>query len=346
MDRCAVLSLLILTIVGCGAGGAGGADGAGEPGAPDKSEDAPAALRGRTAITTAPAPVHVRIERDITLGDYFDFVDSIVRTHAELGDTLLAEHVLVRANPWLIEALASTDYYQLKARGITSLDPQAETVLRAGDSLRIPDTAMSDSLRRAMRQTVIDINVPEFRLRVVEDERTLFEFPVRVGQDGRQYLAMAGRTVDLRTRVGEGSIVRIERNPRYVNPRDNHEYFQTRRDDDVVTKLPRIPFLEPELDGVRYGQLIHPTTNPETLGQAYSNGCIGLAESAAWYTYYFAPIGTRVHVRYDLEVEDTVTGTVSRLPDIYSREKPETDGALDLPSGPDALHDACEGDVS
>ena len=49
-----------------------------------------------------------------------------------------------------------------------------------------------------------------------------------------------------------------------------------------VTKLPQIPFIETEINGIRNGQLIHPTTNPETLNKAYSNGCIGTKEADAW----------------------------------------------------------------
>ena len=110
---------------------------------------------------------------------------------------------------------------------------------------------------------------------------------------------MAGREVDLRTRTGVGKIVRINRDPAYINPSNNHRYHQTNRDDQRVTKLPRIPWIEPEINGLRYGQLIHPTTNPVTLGKAYSNGCIGMREGDVWRLYYFAPIGTKVNFRYE-----------------------------------------------
>ncbi len=103
---------------------------------------------------------------------------------------------------------------------------------------------------------------------------------------------MAGRVVDLRTQVGVGKIVRINRAPVFINPRDNKKYTSTRRDDNIRTKLPNIPWLEPEINGIRYGQLIHPTTNLETLGKAYSNGCISLRESDAWSVFFYAPLGT------------------------------------------------------
>ena len=270
---------------------------------------------------------YVSVDRDVTLGQYFEYLRELTASHPQLADSAIGEHLLIRANPWVVDALVGTDYYLLKSRGITSLDPQAEIVLRAGDSLRIPGPETTDSILGAMGRTVIDVNVPEFALRVIEGPDTLHTFPVRVGRDASTFLEMAGRTVDLRTQIGEGTIVRIERAPRYVNPRDNHEYFETRRDDGVVTKLPRIPFLEPELDGIRYGQLIHPTTNPETLGSARSNGCIGMSEADAWRTYYHAPLGTRIRVRYELEVVDPQTGERRRLEDIYGRGDSNGGGA-------------------
>jgi len=88
----------------------------------------------------------------------------------------------------------------------------------------------------------------------------------------------------------------------------------------VRTLMPQIPWTEVELDGMRYGQMIHPTTNPETLERAYSNGCIGLGEADAWCFYYHAPLGTPVVFRYDLETVNE-TGDTIMLPDIYKRGK-------------------------
>ncbi len=73
-----------------------------------------------------------------------------------------------------------------------------------------------------------------------------------------------------------------------------------------------------EIDGHQYGQMVHPTTNPQSLGKAYSNGCIGTKEVDAWYIYYYAPIGTNVEIRYDLEVVDS-KGDTLLLKDIYSK---------------------------
>lgn len=128
---------------------------------------------------------------------------------------------------------------------------------------------------------------------------------------------MAGREISLRTPIGEGEIVRIEKNPTFINPSNNHRYYATRRDDGMYTKLPLIPWLEPSIGGVRPGALIHPTTNPETLGKAYSNGCVGTPEGAAWRIYYYAPLGTKVRFRYDLDIV-TEAGDTLHLEDIYN----------------------------
>jgi L,D-transpeptidase ErfK/SrfK len=80
--------------------------------------------------------------------------------------------------------------------------------------------------------------------------------------------------------------------------------------------MPQIPWIETEIDGVRNGQMIHPTTNPETLERAYSNGCIGTREGDAWIIYYYASLGTPIKIRYELSVKDQ-KGEMVVLKDIY-----------------------------
>lgn len=263
-----------------------------------------------------PKPMALEINRDIPVRGYFEFMDSLV---AHLDTTLsycIDEHVIVQANPWLIDTLAHTDYYYQMARDVFCEDPQAMTALGKGQHLIIPDSVQADSISKKMMNTLLDVNIPEYKLRIIEDGQVRYNFPVRVGRNHQKYLAMAGKKVDLRTRTGEGSIIRINRFPVFINPSDNRVYRSTRRDDGMVTKLPGVPWIEPVLDGQRYGQLIHPTTNPATLGKAYSNGCIGVGEGDMWRIYYHAPIGTRVVVRYDLEVIDE-KGDTTLLQDIY-----------------------------
>lgn len=258
------------------------------------------------------------ITEDIALQRYFEYMDSVVTHFDSLLPYPINEHLIVRSNSWLIDSLAATDYYDLMNRGRFVYDPNAIIVLHRGDSLAIPTDEQVEMLLKQMARTRVDVNIPEFKLRILYGDSTLLTALVRVGRNETKYLAMAGRKVDLRTRPGVGKVIRIDNDPAFINPSNNHRYEVTRRDDQRVTKLPRIPWIEVELNGQRYGQLIHPTTNPVTLGRAYSNGCIGTRESDAWRIYYYAPLGTKVIVRYDLEVLDE-NGDTLQLKDIYPK---------------------------
>lgn len=258
-------------------------------------------------------PKHImRIPNDVLVNHYFEVMDSVCRAVDSTFGIQLTEYELVHGNRWILDSLMSFDYYTAQERGIFIADQKLCRVLKAGDVLEVPDTASLNAIRGMLRSIRIDVNIPEYTLRIFQDDSLLHQCLVRVGKNERKYLALAGHEVDLRTPVGEGRIVRIERNPIYINPVDGHRYKTTRRDDDRYTQLPRIPFLEPEINGVRSGALIHPTTNRSTLGRAISNGCVGLSEADAWMVYYYAPLGTRVRFRYDLIAGERV------LKDIYS----------------------------
>jgi L,D-transpeptidase ErfK/SrfK len=190
-------------------------------------------------------------------------------------------------------------------------------VLRKGCSIKIPDSLESSNIEKEFKSTWIDLNIPEYKLRIYRDSVLLHEFLVRVGRNEKKYLKMAGRVLDLKTKTGSGTIVKHVKNPDYYNPVNGNKYFVTNRDDGRVTKLPQIPFIETEINGIRDGQLIHPTTNQETLGKAYSNGCIGTKEADAWIIYYYAPIGTKIKIRYDLNILDK-NGNKQTLKDIYN----------------------------
>lgn len=260
------------------------------------------------------------VNHDITVENYFPYLDSIVKNYDSLTSYKLTEHLLVRANPWIIERLKNTDYYIMKERDSFVYNQKEMIVLPKGSTIVIPDDHTATKILNAFNNTRIDINIPEFRLRIYEDLTELYKFPIRVGRNEEKYLEMSGRVQDLKTKTGIGYIVNHNRNPRYVNPVNNHEYFVTKRDDDRVTKLPQIPFIEAEINGIRYGQLIHPTTNPITLGKAYSNGCIGTNEADAWVIYYYAPINTKITIRYNLKINADNGGKVT-LEDIYNYNK-------------------------
>ena len=261
----------------------------------------------------------VFINKNILIENYFQFLDSLVIKYDSLTSYKLSEHLLVRANPWIIDTLQNTDYYRRIAKDSFIYNQKKMIVLAKGSTLMIPDVISATKIQNAFNSTVIDVNIPEFKLRIYEAHTKLYEFPVRVGRDEKVYLEMSGRVQDLKTKIGEGHIVEHDRNPRYINPVNNHEYFVTKRDDGKVTKLPQIPFIETEINGIRNGQLIHPTTNVITLGKAYSNGCIGTNEADAWVVYYYAPLETKINVRYNLNVVNEKGDSIV-LKDIYSKK--------------------------
>jgi L,D-transpeptidase ErfK/SrfK len=140
-----------------------------------------------------------------------------------------------------------------------------------------------------------------------------------VGQNRKRFLAFGNRETDLRTKEGRGSIIKHVKNPDFYNPVNGKQFYLTKRDDGNTTLMPQIPWIETQINGLRNGQMIHPTTNPETLEKAYSNGCIGTNEADAWMIYYYAPLGTKITIRYDLNTYEE-GGVVNVLKDIYKKE--------------------------
>jgi hypothetical protein len=141
---------------------------------------------------TSERSFHV-VDDAVPIRAYFEYLDSVVASDSTLRGQPDAEHLLVRANPALIERLEDTDYYRMKDRGIESKDPQAEIALRRGDTLWIPSAAQIEALRDTFAATVLDLNIPEFTLRILKFGVTRYSFPVRVGQNRSRFLEMAGR---------------------------------------------------------------------------------------------------------------------------------------------------------
>lgn len=273
---------------------------------------------GMSVTTTRPGRVYFVARKDVDHKHYLKYLDGLVAEINGIWDDYLDEYDLVRNNPYLLERLVKTDYYSLKESGVIVQDLDSIRIIAAGDTLFVPDRTQLESLDSLRKATRLEVNIPEFRLRIFQKDSLLFEFPIRVGRDQEKFLAMADQNVDLKTRTGEGFIVRVNKEPLFINPVDNHRYERTTRDDGVSTSLPRVPWLVPAICGVEHGQLIHPTTNRVTLGKAYSNGCLGTRESDAWYIYYYAPPGTPINISYQLQ-RITATGDTLNFPDVYKR---------------------------
>lgn len=255
-------------------------------------------------------PIEVKITKDVPIRSYFKWMDSIVAEHNQTHNYLIDEYIIVHNNNWILDTLAHTDYYYLMDKGIFNEDSQALIALKKDQVLVIPDSIQTENLKKQLCNTYLEINIPEFRLRIIQDEKELYKFPVRVGKVGKKYMAMAKANVDMRTKTGIGEIIRVNKEPVLANPVDNRKYKTTKRDDGKRTALPAIPWLEPSVDGRSVGQLIHPTTNLETLGKPSSNGCVGLREADAWIVYYYAPLGTKVIFKYELQGQNDQGETV------------------------------------
>lgn len=258
----------------------------------------------------AEIPIEIIVNKDVPIRSYFKWMDSIVADHNQTHNYEINEYLLVHNNKWIIDTLANTDYYYLMDKGIFNEDSQSLLALKKDQVLVIPDSIQTQKLKAQLDNTSLEVNIPEFRLRIIQDDKVIYKFPVRVGQVGKRYMEMAKANVDMRTKPGIGEIVRVNKEPTFANPTNNRKYERTNRDDKKNTALPAIPWLEPEINGIRYGHLIHPTTNLATLEKASSNGCIGLRESDAWIVYYYAPLGTKVDIKYELQGKNDAGETV------------------------------------
>lgn len=285
-------------------------------------EEFPYAYKDTFAIDeeSIPEAAVIEVNQDIELRDYFAWMDSVSLLYGDTSLVLPYEYLLVHHNPWILKNLWETDYYFLAEKDSLIDDPKDQIVLFKGNKLAIPNEEMTNQIVLDLSNTILDLNIPEYLLNIKQYDTIKYKFLVRVGKNDQQFLAMARNVVDLRTKKGEGSIVKVVKDADFINPKDNKAYHVTRRDDKRVTGLPNVPWLEPEINGIRHGQLIHPTTNIKTLGKASSNGCIGLREGDAWVVYYFAPLGTKINIRYDLEVENEL-GEITNLKDIYNGYK-------------------------
>lgn len=271
--------------------------------------------------TTSPPKIQPRSEklvfkRDITMKHYFTFLDSVISKHPELSKTGLGEYILIHHNPWILDSIRSFDYYVQKKKGKFIYDLSQQIIFRKGDSIILPDSiAFAPTIHR-LKSAQIDLNIPEYRLRVIEEGDTILTIPVRVGRNSEEYLELVGQLVNLRTPRGKGEIVKVLRAPIFYDLHTGAKYEKTKRDDGRYTIMPAIPSLEPSINGIRYGYMLHATTNINTLGKAYSHGCIGMSEADAWSIYYNAPVGTKVNFRYDLNVVNHHRDTLF-LKDIY-----------------------------
>ena len=124
----------------------------------------------------------IRIKKDVRIKNYFQFIDSLVTRYDTLTSYRLTEHLLVRANPWIIDTLQNTDYYRMKAKDSLVYDQKEMIVFKAGSILEVPAFAKAEKIISLLEKTYIDINIPEYALRIYEDSLLQHQFTVRVGE--------------------------------------------------------------------------------------------------------------------------------------------------------------------
>lgn len=269
------------------------------------------------------------VPEDVKVKDYFTFMNNVSRAFDSILPYKLTEHILVRYNPFIIDTLISMDYYRMKLRKKVVSDQKQLIALRKGALIYVPTLAAATRLKTKMSRTYLDINIPEYKLRVIEGSDTLYTFMIRVGQVKTQFAPTIGREFDMRTRTGIGFIANVQKKFYSFDPVDGKKYEFTTRDDGKVTMMPMLPWLEPKINGELRGQWIHATTNPRSLGKAYSNGCMGTSESDIWRIYYYAPVDTKVVIRYDLIIKNE-KGEFVQLKDVYGVFTPPTNAVSDI----------------
>lgn len=237
------------------------------------------------------------IQQFIPFYKTFVSLDSIASSHLPSNLPVPGDLILVQTNPWILDTLQKTDYRLAMASGRFIEDLDQEVILPRGATLNIPDSLTAHEIAASLLATRVDIHLAEFRLRLIRKNDTLLNCPVRIGRNEEIFLEAVGREVDLRTPSGNGKIIRVWRRPKSVNLHTGETYVVTRRDDGRITRMPAIPSLEPEINGRRTGKMIHATTNPVTLGTAYSHGCVGVSEADMWFVYFNVPVGCDVVIR-------------------------------------------------
>ncbi|HEX2900849.1 MAG TPA: hypothetical protein VHS96_14095, partial [Bacteroidia bacterium] len=143
--------------------------GGGNPKDPDAKTDSPGSPE--MTVINADTPLFaVVVNRDIRMKHYFPFMDSVVLAYDSLVGYALTEHLLVRSNPWIIDTLQSYDYDLRMPKGQMVKDQKEEIMLRKGDTLWVPNDRAAERLLQKFQHTVVDVNVPEFKLRILEGD--------------------------------------------------------------------------------------------------------------------------------------------------------------------------------
>ncbi|MEZ7892751.1 MAG: L,D-transpeptidase [Candidatus Wallbacteria bacterium] len=143
----------------------------------------------------------------------------------------------------------------------------------------------------------IYVNIPTFSLRLIADGKVEKMYKIRVGSLKHKTICGEGEI----TRKFSPSYFRYSSGPqkgeiiKYSNIRNHYKGKIIKR---IKIPYEKVKGLELEINGEITGQIIHSTTNPETLGYPCSTGCIGMSIESMLDLYKLVNPGTRVVIVY------------------------------------------------
>lgn len=147
----------------------------------------------------------------------------------------------------------------------------------------------------------ITINLASRILTFWRNGKKVTMYPIAVGKKETQ------------TPIGDFSVIEMEVNPEWVDPKDTKKKVESGEDNPLGYRW--MGFYG------RYG--IHGTNNPESIGGYVSNGCIRLKEENAEELYEMTDIGTPVEIDYErVVIERIPDGRIAYYiyPDGYNRQ--------------------------
>ncbi len=184
-------------------------------------------------------------------------------------------------------------------------------ILAAVLLLGTSNIARAEATQKAEEEK-ITINLASRILTFWRNGKKVTMYPVAVGKQETQ------------TPTGEFSVLEMEVNPEWVDPKDTKKKVESGEDNPLGYRWMGI--------GGHYG--IHGTNRPDSIGGYVSNGCIRLWEENAEELYELTSIGTPVEIDYErVVIEHLPDGRVAFYiyPDGYHLQQ------LDVPSVKKAL---------
>ncbi len=158
----------------------------------------------------------------------------------------------------------------------------------------------------------VEINIPEFTLRVFRDDEVIRTFPVGVGRPG------------FPTPVGSFRVISKVEHPVWENPYlgPGVKRIGAGAENPLGTRW--IGFHATEQG--EYG--MHGTDSPETVGKLSSHGCIRMRIPDAEALYQLVSVGTPVRITYETHRLESRDGQLilAVFPDPYQRGRPDLQG--------------------